>query len=134
MHGWLENLTVEQFHARSERGVKQELYALFVLVTMSRLFTSHSESQLRDIRPGAKGSHNNPMQVNFRHALAVMGRHVEALMLRQRELIADTVSEMLAAIRRCRYRTRPNRSYERKSKQPVGKWNRGRRKKAAGSA
>ncbi len=56
------------------------------------------------------------------------------LLLKQTQLLADTVSDMLDSIRHGRYRKRLNRSYERHSKQPVGKWNRGRPKQATDAA
>ena len=31
---------VDNFHGQSERGVKQELYAHFVLIALTRLFTN----------------------------------------------------------------------------------------------
>ena len=40
-------LTVEYFHSRSERGVKQELFAHFTLIAMTRLFTNHTEGGFR---------------------------------------------------------------------------------------
>ena len=40
-------LAVEYFHSRSERGVKQELFAHFTLIAMTRLFTNHTEGGFR---------------------------------------------------------------------------------------
>ena len=36
-------MDVEDFHGQSERGVKQELFAHFVLITLTRIFSNHSE-------------------------------------------------------------------------------------------
>ena len=44
-------LVVEQFRGRSERLVRQELYAHFTLAALSRLFANHSEGGL----PGGPG-------------------------------------------------------------------------------
>ena len=44
-------LTVEYFHSRSERGVKQELFAHFTLIAMTRLFTNHTEGCYCSTRP-----------------------------------------------------------------------------------
>ncbi|GFO77529.1 hypothetical protein BPLS_P6011 [Bathymodiolus platifrons methanotrophic gill symbiont] len=41
-------IVVDDFHGRSERTVKQELFAHFVLITMSRLCTNESENLLRN--------------------------------------------------------------------------------------
>ena len=39
-------MEVEDFHGQSERGVKQELYACFTLITMTRLFANHGEDHV----------------------------------------------------------------------------------------
>ena len=39
-------LAVEEFHGRSERGVRQELYAHFNLIAMARLFTNRGDAAL----------------------------------------------------------------------------------------
>jgi hypothetical protein len=41
-------LDVEDFHGRSERKVKQEIYASFLLITVGRLFSNSAESHLND--------------------------------------------------------------------------------------
>ena len=40
-------MPIEQFHGRSKLGVKQELHAHFLPVTLTRLFANHSETQLQ---------------------------------------------------------------------------------------
>jgi hypothetical protein len=37
---------VEDFHAKNERGVKQELFAHFVLITMNRLFANRADTEI----------------------------------------------------------------------------------------
>jgi hypothetical protein len=39
-------IDVEDFHAQSERGVKQELYAHFVLITLNRMLNHQTEQKL----------------------------------------------------------------------------------------
>ena len=39
------------------------------------------------------------MRVNFKHTLAVMGQHIESLVLRLSEFVTQTVNEMLESIR-----------------------------------
>ena len=39
-------MEVEDFHGQSERGVKQERYACFTLITMTRLFANHGEDHV----------------------------------------------------------------------------------------
>ena len=54
---------IEDFHGQSERGVKQELFAHFVLITLTRLFSNQGEGLLggnRETRDQAQ------MKVNFK--------------------------------------------------------------------
>ena len=39
-------IDIEDFHGRSERGVRQELFAHFVLIALTRLFSNHGEGLL----------------------------------------------------------------------------------------
>ena len=109
-------LAVEYFHSRSERGVKQDLFAHFTLITMTRLFTNHTEGGFRTEagRP--------PLQANFQNAMRTMARHVAGLLLQHSTTLCQTVGSMLASIANCRQRQRPGRSYPRKSRQPASKW------------
>ena len=39
-------INVDDFHAHTERGVKQELFAHFVLLTLNRILANHAEAGL----------------------------------------------------------------------------------------
>lgn len=112
-------MSIEQFHAHSERGVKQELFAHFVLITLTRLFSNHSEE---DINFQDAESEKPQTTINFKNSLITVGRNIEALLLRQANLVSETVNNIIASIGRCRQRLRPGRSYDRCSRKPVGKW------------
>ena len=58
----------QQFHAQSERGVKQELYAHFVLITCSRFFSNHSEPHFQHQHVPAVPK----LQVNFKRSNATL--------------------------------------------------------------
>ena len=109
-------LTVEYFHSRSERGVKQELFAHFTLIAMTRLFTNHTEGGFRT------EAGKPPMQANFQNAMRTMARNVAGLLLQYSTTLCQTVGSMLASIANCRQRQRPGRSYPRKSRKPASKW------------
>ena len=111
---------VDDFHGQSERGVKQELYAHFVLIALTRLFTNRGEAGIN-----ACLADNGKMQANFKNSLAVVARNIEDLLLKQAAVLSETVTRIVAGIAACRQRLRPNRSYERRSRKPVGKWQRG---------
>ena len=114
-------MEIEQFHAKSERGVKQELYAHFVLVTLTRLFANRSEDGFNRLDDAEE---KPEMQANFKNSLLVVGRNIEALMLRQMEFLTATVNQILEGMGSCRQRKRTGRSYERRSRKPESTWRR----------
>ena len=116
-------IAVDEFHGRTERGVRQELYAHFNLIAMTRLFANRGNAHLEERRE--TGQEN--LTVNFRHALAVMAANLEELVLTRAAALAATVAWMTERILAVRSRLRPGRSYPRRSMQPRSKWQRGSR-------
>ncbi len=114
-------LEVDQFHGRTEDLVKQELFAHFNLIAMTRCFTNRDAALCQAAGP-ADGK--PPPQANFKHSLAVLSRHLEALLLRHTEFVRDTVTRIAECVGIGRRKPRPNRSYPRRSKQPAPKWSR----------
>ena len=116
-----ESLSLEQFRGRSERLVKQELYANCTLIALTRLFANRSEIDAR----AAPDGHGRPgQQANFSHALRTVARHVEGLFLQHTALVRDAVQHILDGLATCRPRRRPRRSYPRQSRKPAKKWRR----------
>jgi hypothetical protein len=113
-------MTIEDFHGRTERGVKQELYAHFILITLARLFSNHSESGFNS-RDTAKAA-PPAIKANFKHCLRTVARHIEGLLVRQATLVSETINRIVACVSSCRQTLRPNRSYPRHSRKPIGKW------------
>ena len=112
-------LGIEHFHGQSERGVKQERFAHFVLITLTRLLSHHGEDQL-----GADRAARDPTQVrvNFKNSLLTVARHLEGLCLQHAAGLGKTLSLIMDAMGSCRHKLRPNRSYPRRSRKPIGKW------------
>ena len=111
---------VDEFHAQTERGVKQELFAHFVLLTLNRILANHTEAGLNAER---KSQAEAPrFQVNLKNALVTMARHLEELFLRQTRLTCQTLNTLIDAFGFCRQKTRPGRTYPRVSMKPNGKW------------
>ena len=111
-------MTVEQFHSKSERGVKQEIFAHFILITLTRVFTNHAEDEIN-----LDANTDKPkMQANFKNSLATVARNIERLLLQNAEAFCQTVTRIVSSVAACRQRRRPNRSYERRSRKPIGKW------------
>ena len=119
-------IAVDAFHGRSERGVRQELYAHFNLIAMTRLFTNNADGVLDD-------AHDDDLpkrRTNFSNALAMLAGSLEELILAQAASLADAVSRVADSVLAVRARLRPGRSFPRRSKKPVGKWDRNRRQAA----
>lgn len=125
---------IEDFHAKSERGVKQEIFAHFALITMNRIFANQADSDLNQsdnsIAPDVKPANNNQpllnaknlkIKTNFKNCIHVFTRSIEELLLLQ--------TKMNSAIERAynfivgrNQKERPGRSYIRKSMKPESKW------------
>jgi Druantia protein DruA/Transposase DDE domain len=110
---------VEDFHGQSERGVKQELFAHFVLITLTRIFSNHSEDSFnsQEVKDGKQ-----KIKANFKNCLVTVARNIESLLFQQSVLLSETINHIMASIFTCRQKQRPGRSYERRSRKPIGKW------------
>lgn len=112
-------LKVAPFHGQSERLVKQEVYAHFTLIALTRVFADEAEQGFR----AAPDGHGRPaVLANFRHSLHCVARQLEGLFLQQASVLGETVQRILDGVAACRQRRRPGRSYERRSRQPANKW------------
>lgn len=131
-------IDVEDFHAQSERGVKQELFSHFVLITLNRMFTHQTEQGLNtkdESLVDEAVSNSEPLfKVNVKNALVIMARHLESLFLQQANLVTQTVNRMIDAISFCKQKERPGRKFERLSKKPARKWRPSKSKPAMGTA
>lgn len=121
---------VNDFHGRSERAVKQELYAHFVLITMSRLCASTSEKLLVGLLNlrGYETAEEEPepkqtIQVNFKNTLTVIARQLEEILYAPSIYINQIMTEFICGISRYYHKKRDGRQFPRESKQPAGKWN-----------
>ncbi len=131
-------LQVEDFHAKHERGVKQELFAHFVLVTLNRLFANSVERDLNSAATPGTSAEATPceprrVKVNFKNCIHFVAKRLEPLLLLHRK-IADTVAATYQSIAKRFQRVRPGRAYPRKSKRPLPKWHGSSKKKSAAVA
>ncbi len=113
-------VNVDDFHAHTERGVKQELFAHFVLLTLNRILANHAEAGLN--ANGIASSKAPRFKVNLKNALVTMARHMEELLLETSRLTCQTLNTVIDALGFCRQKTRPGRKYPRVSMKPTGKW------------
>ena len=108
---------IERFHAKSGRGVRQELYAAFTLVALTRQFSNRCDSDIN----GGGGEDLPDMRASFRNGLRLVGKEIEAMFLKQSQMVAQSVRRIMAGLSRCIQRERPGRSYPRRSMQPKSK-------------
>ncbi len=113
-------IDIEDFHGQTERGVKQELFAHFNLITLSRIFANHTEDGM-NLKENTDVP-DNKFKVNLKNCLITISRNLECLFIQQATLIKKTINTIVSSISTCRQRQRANRSYKRQSRKPVGKW------------
>ena len=120
---------IEDFHGKTERGVKQELYAHFVLNTMNRLFANQADldlnpddpsSQYLDLsEPGAQPT--SKLQTNFKNCIHVIERNFEELIL-LKVRVKTVINRAFNAIAGQYQKLRPGRSFPRLSMKPDSRW------------
>ena len=130
-------IDVEDFHGKTERGVKQELYAHALLINIARIFESEANKELpppsnnhdEGKNTEIKGSHwqdlfdeIQKLKINFKNCLLVISRFIEKLVISTEEGKEGWLSKMLASISRVRQKIRPGRSFPRQSRKPYTKW------------
>lgn len=112
-------IDVEDFHGQTERGVKQELFAHFVIITLCRIFSNETDDVLLlrkcTDEPGK-------MKTNFKNCLITVARNIEKLFLQQITHIKDTITNITASLMTCFQKERPNHSYLRQSHKVIKKW------------
>jgi hypothetical protein len=132
---------IEDFHAQTERGVKQEIFAHFALITMSRIFANQADIDLNLSGGSANqsesgllsiaASSNQPLRrfkINFKSCVHVFTRSIEELVLLHTHMKSVIERTFLFVIGR-RQKERPGRSYQRKSMRPETKWHARRKRK-----
>lgn len=125
---------IEDFHGRTERGVKQEIFAHFVLITMNRLFANRADNELNPAStsnpstqhfwPSMPDEDNGAVQklkTNFKNCIHVVAQNLEELLFLHRR-VEKVVQRVFDSVVGRYQRARPGRSYVRKSLRPESKW------------
>ncbi len=121
---------IEDFHAKSERGVKQEIFAHFALITMNRYFANqadnhHNHMDYPDKDPALIGNHgpkqNGKIKTNFKNCIQVIARGMEEILFIH-EKLNDVVQRIFSSVVSRYQKERTDRSYPRKSMRPRSKW------------
>lgn len=116
-------IEVEDFHSHTERGVKQELFAHFVLITLNRLFANQTEQEFIQNQDSSNSLYSlERFKVNFKNCLTTVARCVEGLFIQHAGLVKDTINKIMTSVYAVRQKDRPNRSYKRVSLKPVKRW------------
>ena len=129
---------IEDFHAKSERGVKQEIFAHFALITMNRIFANQADSDLNQFNNSLVNTTDHEhlslktqepkIKTNFKNCIRVFERSIEELLLLQTKM-NTVVERAYHFIIGRNQKERPGRSYVRKSMQPESKWRPTKKKK-----
>lgn len=116
-------IDVEDFHGQSERGVKQELFAHFVLITLCRIFSNQVEDNI-NVHQNMISEKVKPVKVltNFKNNLLIFARHMEKLLLKSLNPLKKTVKTIMESMEIAKQKQRPGRKYERVSRKPKKKW------------
>lgn len=132
-------IDLEDFHSKSERGVKQECYAHMLLINLSRIFESEAKKQLppsslkdenkKEISRKGQDSYwqdfcgeIKKLKLNFKNCLLVVGRHLEKLIFPIKNRDFDCLPKMLNSISCVYQKIRPGRHEQRRSRKPIKKW------------
>ena len=112
-------IDVEDFHAKTERGVKQELFAHFVIITLSKIFANQTNDVLF---LNNRFDKKQTTKVNLKNCLLTIARNLEGLFLEQATRIKTVITTIFNSIATCYQKQRINRSYERVSHKVEKKW------------
>jgi hypothetical protein len=124
---------IENFHAKTRRGIKQEIYAHLLLINLSRFFEFDAQKLLPPSSEKDKEKCEevdfykffntaSMFNINFKNCLTIVGRYLTNLVLGINERLKNWVPRVLNMISRVRQKIRPGRQYPRRSYKPTNKW------------
>jgi len=125
------DINIEEFHSKTERGVKQEIFGHALLINLARIFEKHCDINQKynddKLNNNATEDKLEPtetpkFQVNFKNCLAVVGRYLENIILGNVNTFCTWVDNAKRSIQRLKQKIRSNRSYPRISFKPRNSW------------
>jgi hypothetical protein len=133
---------IEDFHTKTERGVKQEIFAHFVLITMNRLFANRADFELnqedtsthptqqqnKPFKPDESKGVTQKVKTNFKNCIHVFMKSLEELLLLHEQMVSS-IKRTYNYIAGQYQKVRPNRLYERISMRPHTEYRKRKRKK-----
>ena len=72
-------MATEEFHSKSLRGVRQEIYAQLALITLNRIFTNHTDDNHKTKNKLSKTKAKT--FTNFKNSVAAFTRNIESLII-----------------------------------------------------
>lgn len=138
---------VQDFHAKTELGIKQELFAHFLLITLQkiielqshhevihdkkskespkkrlrRLTNNHASPEKESVSVLEKGEEN--FKVNTKNCFLNLGWMLEKILYFDPVVFLEkSIDYLVQATKKIYQKIRPGRSYPRESKKPIGKW------------
>lgn len=109
-----ETFGIEALHAKTERGIKQEIYAHFVLINIARFIEMESNKN--------QGIKMNMKKTNFKGCVVAINSYINELMFKGYSYIIKIIKKILTFISKMKYKVRPNRCFPRVSHKPVKRW------------
>jgi Druantia protein DruA/Transposase DDE domain len=124
-------IDVEDFHAKTERGVKQELFAHFVIITLGKIFLNQTNDALL---LGMTSDKSEKIKANQKNCFITIAKNLEALFLDQANRVKEVIGSIVSTITTCYQYVRSGRSYLRVSHKIPKKWRPASRRKKSGVA
>lgn len=138
---------VEDFHAKTELGIKQELFAHFLLITMQKIIELQSHHEMMQDKKskeppkrrlkqvnnkqlpekkegdGIQVKRDEKVKVNSKNCFLNFSWVLEKLFYFDPvEFLEKSISYLVQSTKKIYQKVRPGRSYPRESKKPIGKW------------
>ena len=113
-----QHIAVVDFHGQRERGVKQERFAHFVFITLTRIFSNPAETGFNP--NGSTGNKKQKVIASFKSGFLTVASNIEALFLRRAQWVKKPVYRSVTPLSNCKQRRRPEHSDDRASGKPTG--------------
>ena len=84
-------VNLEEFSSKLERGLKQEIYAHFVLINITRFFANISQITNKE---------DKNTKYNFKNCLNIVGKNIQSIIFKSKQFIAGIIQKMIAKISR----------------------------------
>eukprot|EP00919_Chromeraceae_sp_WS-2016_P018375 GHVR01043642.1.p1 GENE.GHVR01043642.1~~GHVR01043642.1.p1 ORF type:complete len:431 (+),score=42.18 GHVR01043642.1:308-1600(+) len=107
-------IDVEAFHSKSERCVKQEVYAHFVLINLARFFEDATNIKY--------GNNKDDVKFNFKNCLNIIGKNIQTIIFKSKVFFSKTIKTITKSIAKIKQKIRPMRKYQRITHKPFNRW------------